>query len=143
MTKDVLVTITGLMTSPQDDDSIEVTTAGSYYFKNGKHYILFEEIGDDMASIVKNMITINGNHVDVTKKGAIDTQMSFEKGCKLNSFYGSAFGQLERGIITEEIEICQDESRLEMNLKYQLEINNAHVSDNKLHMLVQSRMPQA
>ena len=34
MTKDVLVTITGLMTSPQDDDSIEVTTAGSYYFKN-------------------------------------------------------------------------------------------------------------
>ncbi|MBQ8639158.1 MAG: DUF1934 domain-containing protein [Lachnospiraceae bacterium] len=143
MTKDVLVTITGLMTSPQDDDSIEVTTAGSYYFKNGKHYILFEEIGDDMASIVKNMITINGNHVDVTKKGAIDTQMSFEKGCKLNSFYGSAFGQLELGIITDEIEICQDESRLEMNLKYQLEINNAHVSDNKLHMLVQSRMPQA
>lgn len=138
MTKDVLVTITGLMTGPQDDDSIEVTTGGSYYFKNGKHYILFEEIGDDTVSVVRNTITISGGHVDVSKKGAVDAQMSFEEGCKLNSFYTSPFGQLELGIITDQVEIRQEEGLLELNLMYQLEINNEHVSDNRLHMLVQA-----
>ena len=54
MTKDVLVTISGLLSSPDDsEDTIEVTTAGQYYFKNGKHYILYDEIGESVNSNLK------------------------------------------------------------------------------------------
>lgn len=141
MTKDVLVTITGLVSGPEDNDSIEVTTAGKYYYRNGKHYVLFEEVGDDTTSIVKNMVTIGDGHVDVSKKGAVDTQMAFEAGCKLNSIYGSAFGQMELGIITDEIRLIQEEELLELELIYQLEINNEHISDNRLYMKIEARMP--
>ena len=36
MTKDVLVTVRGLQMTPDGDDTIEVTTTGKYYEKDGK-----------------------------------------------------------------------------------------------------------
>ena len=46
MTKDVLVSVSGLQTAVNDMESydegpIEVVSAGTYYFKDGKHYIFF------------------------------------------------------------------------------------------------------
>ena len=37
MTKDVLVTVRGLQMTPDGDDTIEVTTTGKYYEKEGTH----------------------------------------------------------------------------------------------------------
>ena len=36
MTKDVLVTVRGLQMTPDGDDTIEVTTTGKYYEKDGR-----------------------------------------------------------------------------------------------------------
>ncbi len=139
MTKDVLVTVNGFLSASDDDkDTIEVTTGGQYYFKNGKHYIMYEEVGESVHDVIKNMIIISGSHVDVRKKGGIDTQMSFEKGKKLNSFYTSMYGQMELGIFTDSIEMSEKEHMLELNLKYHLDINNEHVSDNHIHVIVQA-----
>ncbi len=139
MTKDVLVTVTGLLSDPDEEkDTIEVTTAGRYYLKNGKHYILYDEVGESINEVVKNTIIIGDTHVDVRKKGEIDTQMSFEEGKKLNSFYSSMFGQMELGIFTDRIELLEKEDFLELKLEYHLDINNEHVSDNQIHVVVQA-----
>ena len=58
MTKDVLVTVRGLQMTPDGDDTIEVTTTGKYYEKDGKRYLFYDEIGDDTNLIVKNSIQI-------------------------------------------------------------------------------------
>ena len=39
MTKDVLVSVRGAHIADGETNNLEVITAGSYYFKNGKHYI--------------------------------------------------------------------------------------------------------
>ena len=52
MTKDVLVTVRGLQMTPDGDDTIEVTTTGKYYEKDGKRYLFYDEIGDDTNLIV-------------------------------------------------------------------------------------------
>ncbi len=49
MTKDVLVHISGLhletdADAGKENETIEVIVPGFYYFKAGKHYILYEEI---------------------------------------------------------------------------------------------------
>ena len=45
MTKEVLVTISGLQFSPEtESESVELITSGSYYKKNGKHYIIYDEV---------------------------------------------------------------------------------------------------
>ena len=56
MTKDVMVTITGLHTMDEDDDAIEVVHIGEHYERNGAHYILFEERMEGMSAPVKNRI---------------------------------------------------------------------------------------
>ena len=76
MTKDVLVTVRGLQMTPDGDDTIEVTTTGKYYEKDGKRYLFYDEIGDDTNLIVKNSIQITEEHVSVSKKGLINAQMN-------------------------------------------------------------------
>ena len=50
MTKDVIVSISGLhmdMMSTafkDEEDAIEVVTPANYYCRNGKHYILYDEV---------------------------------------------------------------------------------------------------
>ena len=67
MTKDVLVSISGMhmgIVSPQpdeEDEPIEVVTPASYYCRNGKHYIIYDEVMEGMAGTVKNKIKITGD----------------------------------------------------------------------------------
>ena len=69
MTKDVLVSISGKHIDIMDDpargyevgeDGIEVVTPANYYCRNGKHYILYDEVLEGMAGTTKNKIKITG-----------------------------------------------------------------------------------
>ena len=42
MTKDVLITVRGLQMTPDGDDTIEVTTTGKFYEKDGKLVSIYE-----------------------------------------------------------------------------------------------------
>lgn len=140
MTKDVLVTVRGLQMTPDGDDTIEVTTTGKYYEKDGKRYLFYDEIGDDTNLIVKNSIQITEEHVSVSKKGVINAQMNFEKENKLVSVYEMPYGQMEMGIYTTGICLDEQDDFLELKLEYLLEINNQHVSDSEI--LLQIRPQQ-
>ena len=60
MTKDVLVKISGLQFSDdQDNDPVEIITTGSYYKKNGKHYILYDEVQEGFDGVTKSVIKVN------------------------------------------------------------------------------------
>ena len=140
MTKDVLVTVRGLQMTPDGDDTIEVTTTGKYYEKDGKRYLFYDEIGDDTNLIVKNSIQITEEHVSVSKKGLINAQMNFEKENKLVSVYETPYGQMEMGGYTTGICLDERDDFLELKLEYLLEINNQHVSDSEI--LLQIRPQQ-
>ena len=140
MTKDVLVTVRGLQMTPDGDDTIEVTTTGKYYEKDGKRYLFYDEIGDDTNLIVKNSIQITEEHVSVSKKGLINAQMNFEKENKLVSVYETPYGQREMGVYTTGICLDERDDFLELKLEYLLEINNQHVSDSEI--LLQIRPQQ-
>ena len=92
MTKDVLVSISGkhidIMEDPTagyetGDDAIEVVTPASYYCKNGKHYIIYDEILEGKAGTIRNKIRITGNEmVEIMKSGAASSHMTFRKNQK-------------------------------------------------------------
>ena len=51
MTKDVLISISGLQfAGGENSEPVEVITSGSYYKKNGRHYILYDEVAEDTAA---------------------------------------------------------------------------------------------
>ena len=64
MTKDVLVSISGMhmdlisgMTD-EENEAIEVVTPASYYCKNGKHYVIYDEVMEGVHGTIKNKIKI-------------------------------------------------------------------------------------
>lgn len=45
MTKEVLISLKGLQSSMESgEELVEVIVAGEYYFRNNKHYLLYEEV---------------------------------------------------------------------------------------------------
>ena len=65
MTRSVLISITGTQISGGDQEEVEMLTTGDYFFKNGKHYIIYEEIEEDSRQITKNTIKIDGDSMDI------------------------------------------------------------------------------
>ena len=58
MTKDVIVNISGLHMERTEEENtnapIEVVAPATYFFRNGKHYILYEEVEESVSNVTKN-----------------------------------------------------------------------------------------
>ena len=140
MTKDVLVKISGLQFAGEEDsDSVEVITSGTYYKKNNKHYVLYEEVMEGTTDVTKNVIKIGTDSMEVTRKGPATVHMVFEKDKKNVSYYYTPFGNLLIGIDAKTIQV--DESEMDINVKvnYGLEINYEHVADCHITVDVKSK----
>lgn len=140
MTKDVLVKISGLQFAGEEDsDSIEVITLGTYYKKNNKHYVLYDEVMEGTTEVTKNVIKIGANSMEVTRKGPASVHMVFEKDKKNVSYYHTPFGNLLIGIDAKSIQV--DESDLDINVRvnYGLEINYEHVAECHIAVDVKSK----
>ena len=46
MNEEVIISIKGLRVTEDTDEDVEVITPGKYYLKNGKHYLLYDEIDE-------------------------------------------------------------------------------------------------
>ena len=65
MTKDVLLSIKGLQfANEQDTEPVEVITSGDYYKRNGKHYILYDEIMEGFPEPTRNIIKLDDGKLD-------------------------------------------------------------------------------
>jgi uncharacterized beta-barrel protein YwiB (DUF1934 family) len=141
MTKDILVSISGehreKEQSCDENEPIEVITPGSYYCKNGKHYILFDEMIDGPEDLVHSRIKITGGDmVEVSKTGATNTHMVFEKNKKNLTYYNTMCGQMLVGIDTRAMEIAVTEDKISVQVDYQLDINQEPLADCRLQMQI-------
>ena len=123
MTKDVLITIRGVHTLDHEDNDVEMIVRGDYYQKNGKHYILYEEILEGAEERVKNVIKISPSSMDIIKKGVTNSRMLFEKNKKNLSCYSTPVGNLVIGIQANHFYVEEQENSIKVNVDYSLDIN--------------------
>ena len=138
MTKDVLITIRGVHTLDHEDNDVEMIVRGDYYQKNGKHYILYEEILEGAEERVKNVIKISPSSTDIIKKGVTNSRMLFEKNKKNLSCYSTPVGNLVIGIQANHFYVEEQENSIKVNVDYSLDINYEHMSDCRICVDVQS-----
>ena len=138
MTKDVLITIRGVHTLDHEDNDVEMIVRGDYYQKNGKHYILYEEILEGAEERVKNVIIISPSSMDIIKKGVTNSRMLFEKNKKNLSCYSTPVGNLVIGIQANHFYVEEQENSIKVNVDYSLDINYEHMSDCRICVDVQS-----
>ena len=130
MTREVLVSVKGLHVMEEAaDDEIEVISAGKYYYRNGKHYILYDELVEGTKEIIKNCIKLQNGKMELQKKGPLRTEMVFERDKKNTSWYFTPYGNMMAGIDVKEMKISESDDVIEVNVKYSLEMNYEHIAD--------------
>ncbi len=141
MTKDVLVSINGLQIARQSEEAepMEVITAGDYYKKNNKHYVIYDEVTEGFAGTTKNIIKLQEDCVDITKRGITNVHMVFEKNKKNVTCYETPFGSLMLGINAKDIKITEEENDISVDVRYALELNYEHLADCTIKMAIQSK----
>lgn len=141
MTKDVLVSIKGLQSIAEETepDEVEVVSKGEYYFKNGHHFIYFDEMMEGVSEPIKNSIKITEKGVEVKKKGPASVQMNFEENKKNVTYYVTPFGTLQIGISATRIDLQEKEDNMNLCIDYALEINGEHTADCEISICVQEK----
>ena len=70
MTENVILTVRGHQTDLGEDATTELIAGAAYYYRNGKHYILYDEIDPESGEQSGNTIKIGEDRVDVIRRGA-------------------------------------------------------------------------
>ncbi|MBR4027185.1 MAG: DUF1934 domain-containing protein [Lachnospiraceae bacterium] len=140
MTKDIIITICGLQTgSNTDGQPIESITTGEYYYKNDKHYFLYEEVMEGEIKTTKNRIKLAPGYMELTKKGVVSVHMVFEENSKNITHYYTPYGTLIMGIDTKKVSINETEDEIDIVVEYALEINQEYVADCDIKINVKSK----
>lgn len=139
MDKEVLIHVRGLQTIDADGDQepVEIVVPGQYYFRNGSHYLRYEEILEDFAEPTINYIKISPKGMEVRKKGVVNVHMVFEQGKKNMTYYTTPYGTLQMGIATTNLELTEHAGSIDMKVDYALDMNEEHVADCYLSVQAQ------
>ena len=136
MIKDIILSIKSLQITENDEsDTMEVITPGDYYFRNGKHFFLYEETAEGENETTRNMIKVTDNYMELTKKGAVNVHMIFEKNKKNITYYNTPYGSLLVGIDAYRVDVREKENEITVEVEYALEINNEHLADCHIRIL--------
>ena len=145
MTKEVLLTISGLHLDAFSDEPdeenvpIEVITPATYYLKNGKHYVLYDEVVEGMLGSIKNTIKITGDSkLEMKKSGIANTNMVFEKE-KINvTQYDTPYGEMMVGVFTKDMKVDVTEENIDVSIAYALDVNSEKVADCNIVMNIKA-----
>ena len=139
MDKNVLIHVRGLqmMEVGDDQEPIELVVPGEYYFRNGSHYLRYEEILDESSEPTINYIKIYSGSMEVRKQGLVNVHMVFEQGKKNMTLYTTPFGTLQMGIAATGMELKESEDSIDMKVDYALDMNEEHVADCYLSVQAQ------
>lgn len=136
MTREVLIRISGLqmMASEDEADDVEMITKGDYFQKNGKHYIIYDEVMDGFEGNIRNTVKISPEVLDIRKQGVANAHMVFERDKKNMTRYATPMGDMMVEVSTNRILVDEKEDSLKVSVEYSLGINYEHVSQCNITM---------
>lgn len=138
MVRNVRITVKGV----QRDDAgetggTETVASGEYYFRNGSHYIFYEETAEDSAGLIKNSLKLKGNLLELNRKGAMNSRMVFETGKRHVLDYATPFGLLRMETVTFRIHCMEKEDHLRIRVEYELWADDVKVSSCRLTVKIE------
>ena len=145
MTKEVVVRVRGIQfviggdQRQEEAEPVEVFSMGEYYFRNGTHYIKYDEMMGGFTEKTQNLIKIRDHSVELRKKGLTNVHMVFEEQKKNISYYQTPFGTMEMGLAATRVDMKQEEDEMNVHIEYALEVNESHVADCDIQIGVASR----
>lgn len=141
MTKEVLLTLSGLQFDQREEDAgqVEVVTVGDYYKRNGKHYVVYEEITEGFSQPTKNRLKFSEHMLELSRNGLVNVHMVFQENRKNLTNYNTPFGQILIGIDTKKIQVNEKEDDIVVEVDYSLDVNYEFLSDCHIKIAICSK----
>ena len=130
--REAVISVCGLVRTEGGEDRIELETGGVCCRNGDTRLILYEEKDPEGNGRIRNTVRICRGRADVRKRGSVNSDMAFEKGCRQKSLYRTPYGVLELEIDTKSLEFSDSETGMKLELVYCLGMNGAAVSENRL-----------
>ena len=125
----------------EEQDGIEVVSVGEMYERDGFVCLTYDEVVDEeetgVVQVVKNMIKINEEQVEVIKKGPTQSHMVFVPEETTYTYYSTPFGEMEISIFTDEIEKISRDNGFSLSMQYQLEMNQTFIANSSVNIAVE------
>lgn len=140
MEKDVMIHINGMQyTGGEEPEPVEVITPGKYYFKNGNHYLTFEDITDNPQERTNSIMKFRPSYLEVKKHGYVDTRMVFEENKKTLTLYETPFGVMNVSVSATSIRLSEEDECIKLVADYALDINNSYMADCTITLTATSK----
>ena len=135
MTKEIILTISGLhATDGETDDPVEVMSPGQYYFKNGKHYVVYDEVMEGIDGVVKSTLKFTEDQVELFRSGAASTRMVFQKQQEHLAVYQTPMGPLSISLYTEDIISDFREEWMDLEIIYSLKTEGIVLTESTVRL---------
>ncbi len=135
MTKHVWIHI--VSSSDLEEEGADVLAQGTYYLKNGTHYLLYEGLEEDgIYQTTQHRIKFADGKAEVTKRGRNRTQMVFEQGAAHCCEYDTGCGVLLLTFATDELLLSESGEELRLAMKYRILLDQVQLSENKMEITV-------
>ncbi len=139
MKKDVYISIKGSQEYTDDQNSMEVTTAGKFYDKDGKYYVSYVE--GELTGLEKCNTTIKvspDGTVTMIRHGHTNTHMVFEKNKCHIGHYETPYGDFTISVTANDINVSLDENGGNIDIDYIMDINNVARSRNGISLKIRA-----
>lgn len=137
MTKEIILTISGIHdTDGMEDETIEIITPGQYYIKNGKHYVLFEEVMEGIQGSIRSILKFTDDRIELLRNGPTTTRMIFQRDKEYQTIYTTPMGPLSLSVYTEALNLKIGENQMNADIRYSLKADGQLISESMLHLNV-------
>ena len=135
--KDVIISVTGIQTSPEGPDSLQLVTAGRYGLDNEQICMTWEESELTGMEGTRTSITVQNGGVTLSREGKHNSSMEFAEGKKSWFLYETPFGSTTMGLDTQRIRSRFDRHGGNMEIEYTVDVDQTIVGRNRFYIQVQ------
>lgn len=134
--KRILLEITGTQTVDNQKDELVLTTMGTLRDNGAAYIITYKEEQEPPLSPVNVTVHVQKDEstVQITRTGGSEGCLIIEKAKRHQTPYGTEFGDLLLGICGKEISVKADTDGGLFTFAYDIDINGAVTSQNKIKM---------
>ena len=131
----VIVKVRGEQTDTEGEKSrIEMVAEGRHYYRNGKHYVLYDDNVMDGAGRISTVLKIAPDSVVLLRSGAVTQEQRFDARADSISQYQTPYGNLELAVRTEAVNVVYGTVSGQVDVSYALSVNGQAETQNELHI---------
>lgn len=129
MNKNVRISISGLHSNDEETSDVVSNSTGTYLYKEGKHYVCFEELSQDGMDYSKSILKLHPDMIELIRRGVGGTHLYFEPGKLNNTYYNTVVGNIFIGVNTKYMDLQVSDKVITARIEYELVMNEDKVSD--------------